>query len=244
MSTTERTHTTTPAAGVADARDRGGANAHRVARVTGLLYLGLGLTGMLGFLVVRPVLVGDDPAGTLAALQDHELLARVGIGLELGVVVTQALAALWFFRLFRPVDAFAAAAIAAFGLGNAVAVMVSAAAQVTALEVALGVGRDLAPDSALTAHALTSLSENLWGVGSVFFGLWLVPMGVCVVRSATMPRLLGRVLVVGGVGYVLSAFATYLLPDVPALAMVLVVPATVGEFWMIGHLLVRGAGRR
>jgi len=37
---------------------------------------------------------------------------------------------------------------------------------------------------------------------------------------------------------VLSAFAAYLAPD--AVATVLVVPASAGEFWMIGYLLIRG----
>ncbi len=87
------------------------------------------------------------------------------------------------------------------------------------------------------------LSENFWGVGNLFFGLWLVPMGVCVLPSGSMPRLLGQILVVGGAGYVLSAFVTYLLPDAGAVAAVLVVPATIGELWMISYLLVRGAGR-
>lgn len=65
-------------------------------------------------------------------------------------------------------------------------------------------------------------------------------MGWCVLRSAGMPRALGWVLMVGGVGYVLSAFTGYLLPDAGGVAGALVIPATIGEFWMIGYLLVRG----
>ena len=68
---------------------------------------------------------------------EHEALARIGIALELGVVVTQALVAVWFYRLFRGVDAFAAGCIAAFGLVNAAAILVSAAFLATALDVAL-----------------------------------------------------------------------------------------------------------
>lgn len=58
-----------------------------------------------------------------------------------------------------------------------------------------------------------------------------------------MPRPLGWVLVAGGVGYVLSAFVTYLAPGVPAVASALTIPASVGEFWMMGYLLVRGVRR-
>ena len=100
----------------------------RTARTTGLLYLGLAITGMLGFLVVRSVLFVDgDPSATLAHLIDNQGLARLGLVLELALVLFQALCALWFFRRFRGVDSFAAGCIAVFGVVNAVAIMGSAA---------------------------------------------------------------------------------------------------------------------
>ena len=108
----------------------------RTARTTGLLYLGLVVTGVLGFLVVRnQIFVADDPAATLANLTQRETLARLGIVIEMGVVITQALVALWFYRLFRSVDAFAAGSIAAFGLVNSVAILGSAAMLATAIDV-------------------------------------------------------------------------------------------------------------
>lgn len=212
---------------------------HVTARTTGALYLALAVAGGLGFLLARPMLVDPDPLTTLDQLREREALARTLIGLEMALVVFQVLAALWFFRLFRAVDDFAAAAIAVFGVLNAVAIMGSVAATATSLEAALG----SAGGEAGSPQLLLGLSEHFWGVGNLFFGLWLVPMGVCVLRSGTMPRLLGRLLVVGGAGYVLSGFVTYLWPDAAAVPELLVVPATIGEVWMLGYLLVRGAGR-
>ena len=206
------------------------------ARVTALLYLGLAVTGMLGFLLVRPLLhAGGDPSATLANLVDRPGLARVGVALEMGIVLTQALAALWFYRLFRPVDRFAAGTIAVFGMVNAVVILGSAALLATATQIAA----DPFGDAAATVQLAYVVSENLWGVGGLFFGLWLVPMGICVLRSQHMPRALGWVLVAGGGGYLLSAFVTYLAPDLGAVSGVLVVPATVGELWIIGYLLLR-----
>ena len=68
-------------------------------------------------------------------------------------------------------------------------------------------------------------------------------MGWCVLRSGWMPRALGWILVGGGIGYVLSAFVRYLAPDAPVVADALAYPATVGEFWMVGYLLIRGVRR-
>ena len=86
-----------------------GAGLTGTARVTGLLYLGLAITGALGFQLVRGQLyVADDPRSTLSNLVERTSMARLGIVLELGIVLTQALAAVWFYRLFRTVDTFAA----------------------------------------------------------------------------------------------------------------------------------------
>ncbi len=213
----------------------------RTARLTGVFYLGLAITGGLGFLIIRPRLFADgDPTTTLANLVAEERLARAGVALELGIVLTQALAAIWFYRLFRRVDAVAAGSIAAFGLVNAVAIMGSAALLATAVQVAV----EPFGDPVDTVQTLYLVSANLWGVGNLFFGLWLIPMGTCVLRSRWMPQALGWILVAGGLGYVVSGFVTYLAPDAAVVASLLVVPATVGELWMIAYLLIRGTNRR
>lgn len=237
----------TEAPPVDDARSDGASSSsgdatRRTARVTGLWYLVLGITGMLGFLLIRPeVFVAGDPAGTLSNLVESEVLARLGLILEFGVVVSQALAAVWFYKLFRSMSAPAAFALAAFGLVNAVAIMASAAFMATALTVAGDPGLAPGGDAAATVQLMYELSSNAWAVGSLFFGLWLIPMGYLVVISGRMPVWLGRILVAGGAGYVLSTFVSHGVGSAASwLADALVIPATIGEFWMIGYLLFVG----
>lgn len=215
----------------------------RTARATGLLYLGVAVTGGLAFLGIRgQVFVEGDPAATLAHLVDNEGLARLGVVLEIGLVLTQVLCALWFFRLFRSVDAFAAGCIAVFGAINAVAIMVSAALLGTALDVAGGALDDPA-SAAETVQLLYVMSANVWSVAGIFFGLWLIPMGWLARRSGWMPAALGWVLVAGGIGYILGTFATYALPSAGGASDILASPAAVGELWMVGYLLVIGIRR-
>ncbi|MBQ1027396.1 DUF4386 domain-containing protein [Micromonospora sp. C95] len=213
----------------------------RTARTTGLFYLGLGIAGALGFLTIRPMIFEAGDAGaTLANLVANESLARLGVAFELLVVLTQTLAAVWFYRLFRSVDSIAAGSIAAFGIVNAVAILGSAAMLGTALGVATGE----AGGAADTVQLLYLVSENLWAVGGLFFGLWLMPMGWCVLRSGWLPRALGWILVAGGVGYVLMTFVRYLAPGAGIATDLLVVPATVGELWILGYLVIFGVRKR
>jgi hypothetical protein len=197
---------------------------------------------MLGFLVLRPQLfVEGDPAQTLANLTERTGLAGVSVGLEMAVVVSQALAAVLFYKLFADRNRVSAVAVMAFGLTNAVAIMASATFMATAVAVAGDSTLATGGDAAGTVGLMTEMSSNAWGVGALFFGLWLIPMGWAVLTSASMPRALGWLLVIGGVGYVASAFVTYAVPAAPgAVAEGLSFLATVGELWMIGYLLIKG----
>jgi hypothetical protein len=214
----------------------------RTARVTGLWYLVLAITGLAGFLLIRPqIYVAGDPGSTLANLVGEEALAGLGLVLELAIVTSQALAAVWFYKLFHRWNETAAWALAAFGMANAVAIMISAASMATALAVAGDVGLAPGADAAATVQLMYELSAMCWVVGGLFFGLWLIPMGYVVVTSGLMPRWLGRVLIVGGIGYVLSTFLQLGVADLATwVADGLVIPATIGEFWMIAYLLARG----
>jgi Domain of unknown function (DUF4386) len=216
----------------------------RTARTTGLLYLGLAITGLLGYMVIRNQLfVAGHPESTLANLTQHESLARLGIVLEMGVVITQALVALWFYRLFKSVNSFAAGSIAAFGLVNAVAILSSAALLATALDVSQDASLTVSGGAATTSQLLYVVSGHLWIIGGIFFGLWLIPMGWLARRSGWMPSLLGWILMIGGVGYVANALLSYLLPNAGPALDLLTLPATIGELWMVGYLCLRGVRR-
>lgn len=209
----------------------------RMARIVGLAYLGLALTGALGNMVIRGKLyAAGDAARTVENLVNREGLARFGVAVDLAAVIAQALAAWFFFALFRRVHSTTAAAVAGFGLVGAAAMLVGVAFSATALEVAV----DRSTVAASTPELLYHLQDSAWQVAGLFFGLWLIPIGLLVLRSGWMPPPLGWLLVAGGAGYVLNPFASYLLPNASALADVLLIPSTVGEIWMIVYLLVKG----
>lgn len=213
----------------------------RDCQLTGLFYLGLAITGGVGFMALRPLLyVEGEPAGTVANLVAKASLTRVRIALELALATFQALASIWFWRLFRGVDSFAAGAVAAFGMFNAMAVLASAAMLDAAFDVALG-STGVATEA---SQLLFVISDHLWRAGGIFFGLWLIPMGWLCWRERFGPRALGWILILGGVGYVVNTFFTVLVPGAGMTVLLLPIVATVGEFWMIGLLLWKGLRRQ
>ena len=79
-------------------------------------------------------------------------------------------------------------------------------------------------------------------IASLFWGLWLLPFGWLVLRSGRLPRVLGLLLVLGGVGYVVQVFGG-LVPGVSDSAWIGYVrlPAALGEICSCLWLLVFGA---
>ena len=208
------------------------------ARLTGVWYLALAITGMIGFLFLHSrIYVSDDPAKTLSNLKEFETLARMRLLFELLIVASQALAAVWFYKLFRNIQHDAAWALAAWGMMNAAAIMISAMAMGGALEVANSTVA--LNEKFIITQLFQQFIKHAWGVGSLFFGLWLIPMGYIVVISQRMPLWLGRVLMLGGAGYILSTFISY-MGITETWVGLLTIPATIGEFWMIAYLLIYG----
>ncbi|MBL7844280.1 MAG: DUF4386 domain-containing protein [Cyclobacteriaceae bacterium] len=208
------------------------------ARIAGTWYLVLAISGLVGFLVVHPqIFVSGDVSKTVVNLSEQETLARLRLLLEFTIVISQALAAVYFFKLFKDINHFASWALAAWGMMNAGAIMISAIAMGAAINVANA--DTIVGDKLIMIQIFVQLIKNAWGVGSLFFGLWLIPMGYIVAQSQRMPVWLGRVLILGGVGYIASAFLNY--ADINFTGIdILTIPATVGEFWMIAYLLIFG----
>ena len=211
----------------------------RTARIAGLWYLLLAISGVLGFLVFHPkVFVPDDPGRTLDNLIRPGSLARARLALELMIVLSQALAAAWFYKLFKEIDRWAASMLALWGTVNAMIIMVSAVSMYSAIDIAQSAAIDFEEKKPII-QLLVSIMSNCWAAGGIFFGLWLFPMGYIVIRSGRMPVWLGWILIAGGAGYLLQTFL-HALGSENRFVGLLTIPATAGEFWIIGYMLLYG----
>ncbi|MBR9918497.1 DUF4386 domain-containing protein [bacterium] len=156
------------------------------ARITGIWYLSLAVFGVLGFLVFHPkVFITGDPAATLQNIIENESIIRTRLLLELAIVLSQVLAAVWFFKLFRLINEWAAWSLAIWGTVNAVAIMISAIAMGSMINVASS--SLMTDEQILLISVFHNIISNAWAVGSLFFGLWLIPMGYIVTHSRRMP---------------------------------------------------------
>ena len=209
------------------------------ARIAGIWYLIMAISGILGFMVFHPqIFISGHPERTLVNLIELESTARVRIMLEFAIIISQALTAVWFYKLFKDIDEWMAWTLGIWGMINSVAIMISAISMASAIDIANSSIQTM-DDKVLLIQVFQNIIANAWGIGGLFFGLWLFPMGYIIIKSKRMPIWLGRVILLGGIGYLTSTFISYAGIDF-SYGRILILPATIGEFWMIGYLLIFG----
>lgn len=211
----------------------------KTARLTGVWYLLLAISGVVGFMILHPMIfVTSNVEQTLNNLIHLESTARLRLLTELVIIVSQALAAVWFYKLFRGINKSASITIGIWGTVNAVVIMISAIAMNSAINIASSTTQTFENKNILI-ELLVGLMTNAWSIGGLFFGLWLIPMGYLITTSKRMPVWLGRILMIGGSGYLIQTIIKCYGIQSPYID-ILVIPATIGEFWMIGYLLIYG----
>ena len=72
-------------------------------------------------------------------------------------------------------------------------------------------------------------------IAHIFFGLWLLPMGYLVFKSDFIPKIVGVLLGIAGVGYVVQSFAAFLGYNVN-----IILVTGLGELVFLLWLLIKG----
>lgn len=92
--------------------------------------------------------------------------------------------------------------------------------------------------------ALAMLFLNLHGSGfdvaTMFWGLWLFPLGLLVYRSGLIPRILGILLILNGFAFTVNSLTSLFLPQYERIVDRWMTPLTFGELLFMFWLLIKG----
>ncbi len=216
----------------------------RIARSTGLAYLGIILAGIFAEFVVRSRLVHlDDAAATAADIAASAGLFRAGMAADLAMIAFDVAVAVGLYVLLREVSRPLALLAAAFRLLQAAILGANLFNMADALLFSVGSASDGAVGAAqLQALALASMETHAlaYDIGLVFFGIACIVLGRLLWTSRLLPRALGLALGLAGGVYLVGSFAAVLAPEAAvALESAYLVPF-VAELAVAGWLVVRG----
>ena len=189
----------------------------RLALIAGFLYLIVGIFGGFAVGYANPsVYVSGDAATTAANVAANPGLVRAAVLADLLQATAFVFLAMFLYLLLKGVNK---------NVARAMVILVAIATAIMCLNevfqfAALLVAGDVSYAASFGADgsdALVMLLMDMFHYGfltaQIFFGLWLIPLGYLAYKSTMFPKVLGIVLVVGGVSYLIDLVVAFLLPD-------------------------------
>ena len=214
---------------------------NRIARITGGLYVAYILASVLADVLGK---IGLGTAEQVSqAIATNEWSFRLGLVVALTSGFLFLMVAWGLYVLLRPVNAQLALL---FLLLNAVGVAIQGASLLSLVSAMLpgDAAGHMQAYSAEQLEGLAYLSISVYKTGFVtaqlFFGTWLFPLGYLVYKSGFLPRFLGILLLLDGIGVLIWFLQAFLLPDYPAIRYPGLAVSFLAEVGLALWLLVKG----
>jgi Domain of unknown function (DUF4386) len=189
----------------------------RTARVAGLLWFLVAVTTGFSLIYVRPkLIVFADAAATVNNIIANESLFRMGIAIGILSQVFLFFFGLTIFRLFKGVDktlatVFLTSLLVGVGVG-----VVNSLNNIGALVVLSNPDylKAFQPEQS-AGLAMTFLRLNNFGIGliEIFSAIFLFSLGLVIIKSEYIPRILGILLMIGACAFPINTFTKILLPQ-------------------------------
>jgi hypothetical protein len=220
----------------------------KAARIAGAIYLSMVLTAPFSLIYVpSKLIVHGDATATAANVLAHETMFRLAILADLASSVIFIFVVMALYRLLSGVNKTHALQMVALVLVSAAVGFLNVLNNIAALIFFRG-GDFLAVFERPQRDALGMLFLRLYGQGiainEIFWGLWLFPFGILVMRSGFLPRILGVLLMVNGFAYLAVSLTSLLVPDYASVVSRAAFPAQFGELLIMLWLVIKGANMR
>ncbi len=218
----------------------------RTARIAGLLYLAVILSGLFSLIYVpSQLIIWDDASATVNNIVASKALYRFGIVSGLVCYTVFIFLPLVLYKLLKPVDKTYAALMVILALVSVPISYINMLNKFDVLSLLSGAGYlKVFNTEQLQAQVMLSLNSYNDGIliVSIFWGLWLFPFGYLVFKSGFLPKILGVFLMAGCCGYLIDFLGHSLLPNYgeTGISAFVSIPSGLGEIGTCFWLLIRG----
>lgn len=218
----------------------------KLARVAGIWYAALTAFSVFGVMyAASKFYVPHDAAATAARIASGQWLFRLGIASDLAGQACFLFAGLAFYKLFKAVDKDQARAMLALVVAGVPVAFLDMLGKFAPL-VLLGDSSFAKAFEPAQLQALAMLFIELQKYGilivGVFWGLWLLPLGILVFKSGYFPKVLGILLAINCAAYLVDTFMAVVFPEARAMVLpILNAFEIIGEVSFLLWLLAIGA---
>ena len=218
----------------------------KTARIAGLLYLIVVLTGIFSLMYVPlKIIVWDNAALTFNNIIGSETLFRLGIVAEIICYATFLFLPIVLYKLLNQVNKTHAIGMVVLSVVSVPFSLINLLNKVNVLTL---IDKPeylrILELNKLQAEVLLNLDYYNNGIQiiSVFWGLWLFPFGYLVFKSCFLPKILGVLLMIGCFGYLTNFIGNFLFQTYSTLGISRYdsLPASLGEIGICLWLLIVG----
>jgi hypothetical protein len=214
-----------------------------LARIAGLAYLVLIITGIIGLVYIPSTLIlWDNPDATVANIKNSSFLFRLGLLSEVVCFLAFIALPLLLYELLKSVGRVASALMVILALLCIPIAFTNIINKFNLLLLLSGADYlSKIPQEQLHAQVMLLLAAANNGVlvSNIFWGTWLLPFGYLVFKSNFLPKILGIFLMAGCFGYLAEFLAKFLF-SVKEIPWYVSMPSGIGEFGICIWLLVFG----
>ena len=219
-------------------------HAHRqtYARLAGAAYLMIFILAIAAnFGVLMSLLVEDNPAATLDNILARNGAFRLALIAMFFVMIADLLVAWALYCLFESEDRPLSLLSTLFRVAYTVAHIPVLLTLVSALRLAEADWMEPAQQAGLV-HTLLLAHNDGFLVTLIFFGVHLILLGVLILSTQVLPKLIGGLVAIAGLGYVLDGLLFFLAPDLRPVFLggpmvYVILPALIGEAALTLRLL-------
>jgi len=221
----------------------------KLGRIAGLLYLLIVIFGLIAQIFVRDYLVDYGNASITAKnIIVSESWYRFGFVSELFMLVCDIGVATILYILLKETSKNLSLLSTAFRLASIIILCITALTHYAALPLLAGADY-LEVFDTKQIEALALFSIKLHGVGYnislLFFGFHLIILGCLVYISDLFQKILGILLIIGGICYIANSIIWFQFPDlVKFIYPAIIIPCAVGEWTFCIWLIIKGVNTK
>lgn len=215
----------------------------KTARLAGFLWLLMFVFGPIAQIIRDKLFIATDMEATAHNIRANEFLFRIGFVSDLIMMIIFVLLPLVLYKLLSEVNKNLSFIMVIFVMLGTSINMINLLNEFAALHLLSGAEHlSVFTDAQLQAKAMLSydLYLNGYEIANIFFGLWLIPLGLLVYKSEFLPKVLGILLIIGGSGLLINVFVHFLFPSYMIVNIILLVPQTLAEILFTLWILIRG----
>jgi hypothetical protein len=217
---------------------------HRPSRnmvlTAGLFYLGLILFGIYAQITRMGLIVSGDSAGTVEKIIASNGMLQVAFVSDVLGYACYVLLGITCYIIFKRINNKIAMVMLLFVIIGGSYALVNMLNVLDAIQLFSGAVPLTGAEKDMVVSHLNTYDDGSSLAQILGWGPWLIPLGYLGYRSGFVPRMIGIILMVGGVGLTIQGFQYFLLPSMGDLFVPGVVISTIGEFSICGWFLYRG----